>query len=370
MWWIDLNSWMPSAIAAFSASLLCALLLVLSKGWHGSFTMDESTGIQRAHEHPTPRVGGIALVLGVLAGWAVAEPNSKAILGPLLLAGTPAFVFGLAEDVTKRVSVMSRLLATMLSGVVGWFITGFSVTSLQLPGLDWLLTFTGFSVMFTAFAVGGVANAVNIVDGFNGLASGFITLAMTGLALIALSVNDTSLAIACMSVGVATLGFFVVNWPWGKLFLGDGGSYFGGFSLAWAAVLLTERNDNVTPFAALLLCIHPVFEVLFSMYRRQLRKEHPGRPDRLHLHSLLHRRVVSRWRFPKWLANSLSGLIVAAMTLPAMLLALWLRESTVLAALTCILLCMGYLTLYARLVRFRWCSPATLFLPVDRSETR
>jgi UDP-N-acetylmuramyl pentapeptide phosphotransferase/UDP-N-acetylglucosamine-1-phosphate transferase len=368
MEWTDLTALSPSASAAFFAALLCALLLVLTKGWHGSLSMDETAGIQKAHEHPTPRVGGIALVVGVVAAWTVAKPDTQAILGPLLLAGIPAFVFGLAEDVTKRVSVMSRLLATMLSGVMGWFITGVSVTSLQLPGLDWLLTFVGFSVMFTAFAVGGVANAVNIVDGFNGLASGFVILAMTGLALIAFSVNDANLAIACVSVAAAALGFFVINWPWGKLFLGDGGSYFGGFSLAWAAVLLVERNDTVTPFATLLLCIHPVFEVLFSMFRRQFRKEHPGHPDRLHLHSLLHRRVVSRWQLPQWLANSFSGLIMATMTAPALLLAIWLHKSAIGAALACALLCIGYLTLYARLVRFRWCSPMVLLLPLKRTD--
>jgi UDP-N-acetylmuramyl pentapeptide phosphotransferase/UDP-N-acetylglucosamine-1-phosphate transferase len=361
--WPDLPPLAPSAIAAFVGSFACALLLVFSKRWHGRFSMDSVTGVQKAHQHPTPRVGGIAIVVGVIAAWALAQPERQAILGPLLLAGIPAFVFGLAEDVTKRVSVLARLLATMLSGVMGWFITGVSITSLQVPGLDWLLTFTGFSVMFTAFAIGGVANAVNIVDGFNGLASGFVTLAMTGLALIAYTVGDTNLAIACLAVAAATLGFFAVNWPWGKLFLGDGGSYFGGFALAWAAVLLVERNSGVTPFAALLLCIHPVFEVLFSMFRRYFRKEHPGHPDRLHLHSLLHRRVVSRWRLPRWLANSMSGLIVATMTAPALLLALWLHDSSTLAAMACLLLCFGYLTLYARLVRFQWRAPLGFFLP-------
>jgi UDP-N-acetylmuramyl pentapeptide phosphotransferase/UDP-N-acetylglucosamine-1-phosphate transferase len=363
MWLPFIQSMSISTWAAFCAALACALVLVLSKRWHGRFSMDGTAGVQKSHTHPTPRVGGIAIVIGVIVAWATAQADTKAILGPLLLAGIPAFVFGLAEDVTKRVSVLDRLLATMLSGVMGWFITGVSITSLHVPGLDWLLTFTGFSVMFTAFAIGGVANAVNIVDGFNGLASGFVTLAMTGLALIAFAVGDTNLGTACLAVAAAALGFFAVNWPWGKLFLGDGGSYFGGFALAWAAVLLVERNQGVTPFAALLLCIHPVFEVLFSMFRRYFRKEHPGHPDRLHLHSLLHRRVVSRWQLPRWLANSLSGLIVAAMTAPALVLALWLHSSPTLAALACVLLCLGYLTLYARLVRFRWCSPLAFFLP-------
>jgi UDP-N-acetylmuramyl pentapeptide phosphotransferase/UDP-N-acetylglucosamine-1-phosphate transferase len=70
-----------------------------------------------------------------------------------LLAGIPAFIFGLLEDVTKRVSVKIRLLATMASGVLGWGITGTSLTHVDIFGIDWLLSFTLISVIFTAFAV-------------------------------------------------------------------------------------------------------------------------------------------------------------------------------------------------------------------------
>jgi UDP-N-acetylmuramyl pentapeptide phosphotransferase/UDP-N-acetylglucosamine-1-phosphate transferase len=135
-------------------------------------------------------------------------------------------------------------------------------------------------------------------------------------------------------------------------------------------VLLVERNDAVTPLAALLLCIHPVFEVLFSIFRRFFRKEHPGEPDRLHLHSLLHRRVISRWQLPGWLSNSFTGLAVALLTAPAVLLALWLHRSPLLAALASLFLSLGYLALYARLVHFRWCSPLAFFIRSARRPAR
>ena len=356
----------PSAIGAFAGALGTAWLLVLTQHWHGRFSMDGTSGIQKAHQTPTPRVGGVAIVLGVLVAYWVARPERQAILGPLLFAGLPAFAFGLAEDITKRVSVLSRLLATMLSGVVGWFITGYSLTGLGVPGLDGLLMITGFSVRFTAFAIGGVANAVNIVDGLNGLASGVVAIAMLGLTAISLQLGDVNLAFACLALGGAMLGFFVFNWPLGKLFLGDGGSYFAGFALAWACVLLVERNASVTPFAALLLCIHPVFEVLFSMFRRHFRQQHPGHPDRLHLHSLLLRRVVSRWRLSRRVANSVAGVLVAGLTAPAAVAAWALHNNAALSVWACVLFCLGYLTVYARLVRFRWCSPVAFFMPRQR----
>ncbi len=356
----------PSVYTAGSVAFVVAVLLVLTKRWHGRFSMDGLVGVQKMHRQATPRIGGVAIVLGVLAGYLVAQPERKAILGSLLLAGLPAFVFGFAEDVTKKVTVMARLLATMASGVLGWALTGTAITSLDIPGVDVLFASTAFSVAFTAFAVGGVANAVNIVDGFNGLAGGFVFIALSGVALLALGAHDINLALACFSIAAAVVGFWLVNWPWGKLFLGDGGSYFGGFALAWACVLLIERNHEITPFAALLVCIHPVTEVLFSIYRRRMHGTDPGQPDRLHLHSLLMRRVVRpllQALYPQEpdmvqiLRNPATGLLLALMSVPAVGLAWLLATRPLAAAVACVVFMLGYVTMYARLVRFRWCSP-------------
>jgi len=344
-------------------SLLVAIVLVLTKNIHGRYSMDGTTGIQKAHKTPTPRIGGIAIVAGVVAAWAVARPERQAILGPLLLAGLPAFLFGLAEDLTKQVSVMARLMATMTSGLLGWWITGVSLTSVDVPWLDPLLGIGLVSVLFTAFAIGGVANAINIIDGFNGLASGFVLLALIGIAGLALGQQDLNLSLACLAVAAAVFGFWLVNWPWGKIFLGDGGSYFGGFALAWACVMLIERNPAITPFAALLVCIHPVTEVLFSIYRRKLRQTHPGHPDRLHLHSLIMRRVVrTRWGISRQMTNPITGLLLALMSVPAVLVAYALHSHSALAASASVLFILGYITLYARLVRFGWCSPIAFLL--------
>lgn len=159
----------------------------------------------------------------------------------------------------------------MFSGFLAWWLTDYSLSRVDVWGIDWLLKYTLLSVVFTSFAVGGVANAINIIDGFNGLASTMATLAFTGFALIAWSVGDVSLASVAIILAACVWGFFWVNWPFGKLFLGDGGSYFVGFTLAWVAVLLIERNPSVSPFAALLICIHPVSEVLLSIFRRKLK---------------------------------------------------------------------------------------------------
>jgi UDP-N-acetylmuramyl pentapeptide phosphotransferase/UDP-N-acetylglucosamine-1-phosphate transferase len=266
---------------------------------------------------------------------------------------------------------MARLLATMVSGVLAWWLTGVAITSLDVPVLDTLLSLTLFSVAFTAFAVGGVANAINIIDGFNGQASGFVILALIGLALMATTSHDSNLALTCLCLAAAVLGFWLVNWPWGKIFLGDGGSYFVGFALAWFCVMLVERNREITAFAPLLVCIHPVTEVLFSIYRRRIRSHHPGHPDRLHLHSLAMRRLVRPWlgrllHSPAQVRqheNAVTGLLIACMTLPSVVMAYLLRDQPLWAALGCLGFMVGYVLLYARLVCMRWCLPMGLMHP-------
>jgi UDP-N-acetylmuramyl pentapeptide phosphotransferase/UDP-N-acetylglucosamine-1-phosphate transferase len=349
---------------------LVSVFIVLTKKLHGSATMDLSHGIQKFHTTPTPRVGGLPIVIGLSVAWLFSTPAIKLILTPILIAGLPAFLFGLAEDITKTVGVFARLFATMASGLLAWWLTDYSISRVDVWGIDWLLKYTLISVVFTSFAVGGVANAINIIDGFNGLASTMATLAFVGFAVIAWSVGDATLASVSIILASCVWGFFWVNWPLGKLFLGDGGSYFVGFALAWVAVLLIERNPSVSPFAALLVCIHPVSEVLLSIFRRKLKKMNPSHPDRLHFHSIVKQRYVRRWfgSLSFELRNSVTGVLVGFMTLTAIFISSMAYQNSLLSLLAVIALAMGYVGVYVRMIRFKWCSPISFLIskPIGR----
>lgn len=286
-------------LISLAVSLGVGLLLMLTKHWHGHFSMDHTHGVQKFHTKPTPRIGGVAVAAGLLTTWAFAPDDVNALLAPMLLASLPAFVAGLAEDVTKRVGVAARLLATMLSGVVAWSLTGIALNRMDIPVLDDIVVWTPVAVAFTAFAVAGVANAVNIVDGFNGLSSGTVLILLAALGAIAHGQGDLPLATACAAVGVAVAGFWLVNFPLGKIFLGDGGAYLSGFCLGWLAVLLLMRHPGESTWLLLLACAYPVTEVLYSVWRRRRARLPSGAPDNLHLHSLVKTQVVSR-RVPHW----------------------------------------------------------------------
>jgi UDP-N-acetylmuramyl pentapeptide phosphotransferase/UDP-N-acetylglucosamine-1-phosphate transferase len=364
------SSALGAAAMGMGASFVFCLLLVLTKRWHGVLTMDSLDGIQKFHTSPTPRIGGVPIVLSLIIAWSRAPEELKHILTPFLMAGMPAFIFGVAEDITKRVGVLQRLLATMASGFLAWWITGYSITHVGVIGMDDLLQFTLVSVLFTALAVGGVANSINIIDGFNGLASTTATLAFIGYAVIAWQVGDKVLAGAGLVIAACVSGFFWMNWPLGKIFLGDGGSYFIGFCLAWVAVLLLERNPEVSAFAALVVCSHPVTEVLFSVFRRKVTNTHPGHPDRLHFHSLVKQRYVRRWfsGFSNTIQNSITGILVGAMTLISILFANFTYDNQYWSAFEFVLIAICYVALYARMVRHSWCSPVRFMLTKPKTK--
>ena len=355
---VSLMTW-PVVIAC-GVSLLVALLVVSTQHWHGHFSMDSTFGVQKVHVHPTPRVGGVAIAAGVLVGYLTAHPDRQKLLGPILLAGIPAFIFGLAEDVTKKVGVRTRLLATMASGLLAWGITGYSITAANVPGLDWLLGFSVVSIAFTAFAVSGVANAINIIDGFNGLAAGAVIISLAAFGIIATELGDRDLAITAFILMGSVVGFLLVNWPFGKIFLGDGGAYFAGFALAWLAVLMLQRHVDVSAWAPLMVCGFPVLEVLFSIARRRRRHLSPGDPDRLHLHSLVKRRFVCRL-LPKssnLVRNSVTGAIMWLAALLPAAIAVQFPTNSVWLVCGFILCAALYSAVYARLTQFRWCVSA------------
>jgi len=344
-----------------AATVTFNLTLIVTQRWHGHMSLDSVAGVQKQHTAPTPRIGGIAIAAGLLVAFGMAPEAAREILGPMILAGTAAFAAGLLEDLTKNVGVRARLLATMASGVLAWWLTGIAMQDTGLWGLDALLTMLPLAVAFTAFVVSGVANAINIIDGFNGLAAGVVVIMLSAMGIMAQQVGDPELAYVAFTLASVTIGFGMVNWPWGKLFMGDGGAYLLGFLVAWVAILLPMRHESINGWATLLACAYPVLEVLFSIRRRINRQgHHPGQPDNCHLHHFLHRRVIRRL-FPRTSPALRNGLTGALVWLIACLPAAWAvaySENTLALVLGFLLATFGYAALYARLTQFVWCFQA------------
>lgn len=343
------------------ASLAVTALVVLTQRWHVVLTADSLDGIQKVHAGHTPRIGGLGIYLGLWVGVGFIDNGNVQLFKSMLLAALPALLFGLAEDMTKRVGIKARLLATMASGVLAWWLTGYALWSLDIPLVDALLSYAPVAVIFTAFAVGGVANAINLIDGFNGLASGTLLICMTGLGVLAATQGDLELVRITILICAATLGFFLLNFPFGKIFLGDGGAYMLGFMLAWIAVMVAMRHpDTISPAAVLLICSYPVLETVFSMIRRARRGQSVDQPDRTHLHSLVYRRVVPKLvrrgyaQRLGFLCNSATSPVLWLFASVPVAAGVLLRENTIACWVVLVVMAIAYDAIYRRLSQFRW----------------
>lgn len=363
----DTLTWLYICIVAFTVGGL----IVASERWHGAFTGDtDLTKPQASHSRSTPRVGGLAVVAGSLAGLLVLGPSNMTLtwLWPVLfIAAMPVFVAGLLEDITKEVGAGKRLMAAFLSAAIAWWLLG-GVSRVGISGLDWLLAFWPISLVVTVVAVGGCTHALNIVDGMNGLAGMVATLMALSIGLVALQVGDIPIFLIAAALASATLGFLVWNFPFGRVFLGDGGAYFLGFMLAELAVQLVVRNPGVSPFYALAAVFYPVFETLFSIWRRRFKRGTPvDQPDALHLHQLVFRRLVrvtfsrdSRHAVPA-LCNAMASPYLWVLTLIGLVPATIWWDSPVILCISLVVFSIVYIWIYNRLVS--WRRPAWLLLP-------
>ena len=350
-------------IVAFLASLLTTLFVVRSSAFHSRLTADHDlSGPQKFHSQAVPRVGGIGVLValgiaGAFSGFTRTSPGTGFWL--LLACGLPAFLVGVAEDLTKQVAARWRLLATCVSAALAVWLLGAVIHRTDIPGIDPLITMTPFAVALTLLSVTGVANAVNIIDGFNGLASMCVMMMMLGIAYVGFETHDAFITDTALIAAGAILGFFVWNFPAGLIFLGDGGAYFLGFILAELSVLMLVRNPTVSPIFPLLLCAYPIFETVFTMYRRRvLRGVGATQPDGIHLHTLIHRRLIrlnldapggDRRTARNSMTSPYLWLLCLLSVIPSVL---WWDSTRI---LTCCLAAFiaSYVFLYWRIVRFR-----------------
>ena len=281
--------------------LLCLVLIryALDHGRHYSESVP-----QRFHAGAIPRVGGLGIfvgwfvslsVLGVATGFAQAADLriTAGSLIPWLLALLPSVGAGLLEDFTQRLSPKFRLGLTSASAILAVWLLGLTVNRLGFSGLDayWQM-WPAWGMLLAFFAIAGLPHAFNLIDGYNGLAGTVAVLICLAIAHVALQVGDRGLALMVLTLAGATAGFLLWNYPRGLIFAGDGGAYLWGGVVAIASVVLVQRHDEVSPWFPMLLLIYPVWETVFSIYRKMARGVSPGVADALHFHQLIYRRIV------------------------------------------------------------------------------
>lgn len=289
-------------IAAFFISLITNGTLIYYFANGGKIGLDKCRGEecgngktepQKFHVKPTSRVGGAGIFIAFLIILPLTLFRIKGMDYLYLpFAALPIFLAGFTEDITGKINPKIRLAVSFISALLACYLLKAYIVRIDIGFIDKLLSIKAVAVIFTLFAVAGVANSFNIIDGYNGLSSAVSVIILFCLGYISFKAGDVFLMKSSLILAFAIMGFFVWNYPFGKIFLGDGGAYFIGFLIAVISILLVDAHRSVSPFFPLLLCIYPIFETLFSIYRRKLRKKSPLEPDGFHLHTLIYKRLV------------------------------------------------------------------------------
>jgi UDP-N-acetylmuramyl pentapeptide phosphotransferase/UDP-N-acetylglucosamine-1-phosphate transferase len=281
--------WWPFAVSAACAGMLMPLAM------HVRSIGQEDHGVQRLHDVPTSRLGGIVVVVAcavtlalVLAGRG--ELDHTAL--PVMLAAIPVVLCGLAEDLTRKVRPRYHMAAAVVSGMVASAWSGGVVPRLDLPLIDDLLKHAWFVLPLTWFMVAGACIAINLVDRAHGLAGGTALIMFGGLAAAASWSHDFATLTDTLIVMGALVGFLFWNYPRGRVFMGDAGAYFIGFMYAELSIQLVTRNSGISPWYVIMLAAYPIVDTLFAIYRRGVRRAPLTAPDALHFHSLVYRRVA------------------------------------------------------------------------------
>ena len=329
----------------FLNSLISSLIIINTFKWHGKYTMDNLEGVQKIHFDKIPRIGGVAIFISLIFSYFIINNEFKEFYLFLLIACTPVFFIGIFEDITKKISIRIRLLFISLSSLIGCLLLEYSLTHIDIIYADLILNYKLISIIFTIFCVTGLVNAVNIIDGANGLACGFLLIVLMSIANVSYLVNDLLVMSLSMIIFSSFLGFYLLNWPKGLIFLGDSGAYLGGFLIAFLSIILVERNKNINPFYPMLLCIYPIFETIYSIIRRKLIGINITSADANHAHTKLII-LLRKFKFNNIKSNSIAGLIFSLLTLPASFLGNYFYNDKYFCIIFIIMFCIVYILFF------------------------
>ncbi len=279
----------------FGATVLAVIITPIIIRVARRFDIVDDPDARKIHARPVPRIGGVAIILSMM-GLIVPVlflPNvvgdsfrsESAGLVTMLMAAGFMFLVGLIEDVRGlrvRTRFISQLLAACAVCYAGVRVNQVVLTDSLTINLGWL------SWPVTIIWIIGITNAINLIDGLDGLAAGISAVACGVIAILGIYSGDTIMTVLMLALLGSLTGFLLFNFEPAKVFMGDSGSMFLGFTIASSSVLCAAKTETIVGLALPVLALGiPIFDTLFSMLRRLLERRSMFSPDRRHFHHRL-----------------------------------------------------------------------------------
>ena len=278
------------AAAALVAAALVALLttpVVRSLAYRVG-AVDIPKDGRRMHDHPIPRMGGLAIFFGFMLSVLIFMPLTTQLRG-MLLGGVIIVILGIFDDIYALPAIpkfLVQIVAALVAVLAGNRIEAVSNPNIFSSEPFWVLGW--LAIPITVFWIVGITNAVNLIDGLDGLACGVSTISSMTLLVIALIVSEPETAILTAALAGGCIGFLPYNLNPAKIFMGDTGSTFLGFILAVVSIQGLFKFYTIISFAVPFLMLGlPIFDTAFAIIRRLAKGQSPMTPDRGHIHHRL-----------------------------------------------------------------------------------
>lgn len=285
----DMYPWLKILLAAIVSFVVAYMMTPPVKTFAEKVgAIDIPKDDRRIHDHPIPRMGGIAIFIGFMASMLVFVEMNHPVIG-MLVGALIIAVMGAIDDIVALnawVKLTFQVLAAIVAIRCGVVVDAISnpniLSNVTTINIGWL------SIPLTLIWIIGCTNAVNLIDGLDGLAVGVSAISSFTMLIVAMFVAEPTVAIILAALTGACVGFMPYNMNPAKIFMGDVGSQLLGFILASASIMgLFKFHAIITFFVPLLALGVPIFDTSFAFIRRIIHKQSPFHADKKHLHHRL-----------------------------------------------------------------------------------
>lgn len=291
---------------------------------------------RRMHDHPIPRLGGLAIFLGFMFSILLMVPLDTPKRG-MLLGAVIIVILGIFDDIyalPAKLKFVVQIVAALVAVGAGNRIEVLSNPNIFSENPVWALGWLSFPVTVIWIVV--ITNAVNLIDGLDGLACGVSTISSFTMLVIALLVSELDVAMMMGALAGACIGFLPYNFNPAKIFMGDTGATFLGFIMATVSVQGMFKLPTIISFVVPFLMFGlPIFDVCFAVIRRISKGQSPMSPDRSHVHHRLIDMGLSQKQTVGvlYVISAILGLSAVVLTASGALKAMVFLVAMVLAAL-------------------------------------
>jgi UDP-GlcNAc:undecaprenyl-phosphate GlcNAc-1-phosphate transferase len=269
-------------VAFFVSVITLPMIIRFSK----RFGFVDQPNSRKVHKEAKPRLGGIAIILGTIAGCFVLEPPIENMTG-IITGAVILILTGIIDD-RYALSAKVKIIAQIASAVVV-VASGLRIEYVSLPFIAHI-EFGLLSYLVTIFWIVAIVNSINLIDGLDGLAGGVATIAIITILIMATFNPVAQASVIAFSIVLigSTIGFLFFNFHPAKIFMGDTGSLFLGYSIAIISILGFYKSVTALSLLVPLIILGvPILDTFFAIIRRALNKQKISSPDKGHLHHRL-----------------------------------------------------------------------------------